>query len=321
MTEQIDMKSAKPAEAMKAAKAQMTAPLRPYYEAAKKASNEGALNLVEERIVPPYDGAGFELKKGQVIRYELIEGPQIIDVFYVAKKRPKDEWACTFLSSVFNAMTYHEGDTLFSNTPFVRPLLTVINDTVDYEPMYRDVGPTAAHSYVYPSGRCNVGMYESVFGGADYNNCDSNMLKGIYEVAGEDVARAHKIPNAFMYFQWVTFEGEPINMAYQDGAGRFKRGDYVELLAHDDLYVGLSMCPAGDQHVTSHPDEFTSYPIKVQIYEGKDGPLETAPEPERKSHKNVIDYIKEGRPGMHHGKIGDSNSVGSFDYQEKLKQK
>ena len=305
---------------MKHAKSLMKEPLMPFYEAAKKASNEGKLRLIEERIVPPFDGAGFELGKGQVIRYELIEGPQIIDVFYVVKKRPKDEWACTFTSSAFNAMTFHEGDTLFSNTPYVRPLLTVINDTVDHERMHREVGPTAAHSYVYNSGRCNVGILEAVMGCVNQNNCDSNMLKGILEVAGEEVARAHKIPQAFMYFQWVTFEGAPINMVYHDGCGRFKRGDYVEQLAHDDLYVGLSCCPAGDQHNTHEPSKFTSYPLKVQILEGKDGPLEVAPEPARHSHKDVVDYIKEGRPGMGIGIIGDSNSFGSFDYQEKLKK-
>ena len=26
------------------------------------------------------------------------------------------------------------------------------------------------------------------------------------------------------------------------------KGDYLELLAHQDLYVSVSMCPAGDQH-------------------------------------------------------------------------
>ena len=104
MTEK-NIKDMKIEEGMKAAKASMKAPLMPFYEVGKKASNEAKLKLVEERIVPPYDGAGYELKKGQVIRYALIEGPQIIDVMYLVKKRPKDEWACTFISSVFNALT------------------------------------------------------------------------------------------------------------------------------------------------------------------------------------------------------------------------
>ena len=46
---------------MKHAKGLMKEPLLPFYKAAKKASIEGKLKLVDERIVPPFDGAGFEL--------------------------------------------------------------------------------------------------------------------------------------------------------------------------------------------------------------------------------------------------------------------
>lgn len=168
--------------------------------------------------------------------------------------------------------------------------------------------------------RCNAGTLEAVFGLKNQNNCDSNMLKGIYEVAGEEVARAHKIPQAMMHFQWVSYEGAPMNTVYHDGSGRFKRGDYIELLAHDDLYLGVSLCPVGDQHETQDPEKFTSYPLKVQIYEGTEGTLPTFPEPERESYKDAVDFIIEGRPGMAGGIIGDSNSFGSFDYQERLER-
>ena len=35
---------------------------------------------------------------------------------------------------------------------------------------------------------------------------------------------------------------------------------------------------------------------------------------------DAVDYIKEGRPGMGIGIIGDSNSFGSFDYQDRLQR-
>jgi hypothetical protein len=37
--------------------------------------------------------------------------------------------------------------------------------------------------------------------------------------------------------------------------------------------------------------------------EGEDGPLETAPDPQRKS-MNAVDFVKAGRPGMVVGKVG-----------------
>ena len=41
----------------------------------------------------------------------------------------------------------------------------------------------------------------------------------------------------------------------------------------------------------------------MAIYEGQDGPLETAPDPKRKS-TNAVDFVKAGRPAMLVGKIG-----------------
>ena len=43
--------------------------------------------------------------------------------------------------------------------------------------------------------------------------------------------------------------------------------------------------------------------IGIAIYEGADGPLETAPDPRRKT-MNAIDFVKAGRPGMVTGKVG-----------------
>jgi hypothetical protein len=47
----------------------------------------------------------------------------------------------------------------------------------------------------------------------------------------------------------------------------------------------------------------TCYPVRIAIYEGADGPLETAPDPERKT-MNAVDFVKAGRPGMVVGKVG-----------------
>ena len=102
----------------------LNSPLEKYYKQAKKASESGKLKLVSEKILQPYDGYGFTLDKGQVVRYELIDGPQIIDTIYLARERPTEEWADCFNTSQFAAMTQHEGDVYYSNTPFVRPLLT-----------------------------------------------------------------------------------------------------------------------------------------------------------------------------------------------------
>ena len=59
---------------VKDAKKRINEPYNKYAEQAKAASLAGKLKLVKEFTIEPYNGKGFELKKGQVVRYEIIEG-------------------------------------------------------------------------------------------------------------------------------------------------------------------------------------------------------------------------------------------------------
>lgn len=45
-----------------------------YYEKAKAASDDGKLKLVSEQICQPFQGYSLQLDKGQIIRYEMIDG-------------------------------------------------------------------------------------------------------------------------------------------------------------------------------------------------------------------------------------------------------
>jgi uncharacterized protein YcgI (DUF1989 family) len=92
-------------------------------------------------------------------------------------------------------------------------------------------------------------------------------------------------------------------MTHYPSGAVLKAGDYVELLAHQDLYVGVSLCPVGDQENYHAYRDFTCWPMKYQIYEGADGPLETAPDPELKSME-AVDFVMAGRPDMVVGKTG-----------------
>jgi uncharacterized protein YcgI (DUF1989 family) len=259
----------------------------------------------------PNKGHGFELKRGQVVHYELVDGPQIIDTVYLAKSRPTEEWADIYPTSQYGALTYREGMHFYSNHPWMRPLLTLIKDTVDYEQLKATHGELAEHNFIYPSGRCQVAMHEQAYGEPNLYNCDWGLLEGIAKVAGEEVARQTKIPNAFMHFQAMAYDKDPVNYSLYSGKDIFKRGDYVELLAHDDLYVSVSLCPLGDQHDMSSKQKLTTFPVKVKIFEGADGPLETAPDPEFKSMTHE-EFIKSGFKQTPTGRVGDKNSESGF---------
>jgi len=276
-----------------------------YYVKGKAASDGGKLKLVSEKICQPFDGYSFELNKGQVIRYEVIDGPQILDTLYHVRSRPTEEWADTYHSTVLGAVSPYEGMHYYSTTPWTRPLLTIIKDTVDADRLRATYGPTASHNFIYNSGRCTSGIYEAVLGHVNCNSCDMNLKKGLVEALGEEQARLINTPAAFMHFQPITFDKIPTNLTYHPTRGLINKGDYVELLAHEDLYAIVSPCPLGDQNDTSDYLNCINWPFKVAIYEGADGPLETAPDPQQKTTE-PFDFIMAGRPGMVTGKIGEA---------------
>ena len=94
-----------------------------------------------------------------------------------------------------------------------------------------------------------------------------------------------------------------MNLTYHPSGDLFKKGDYVELLAHEDLWAMVSPCPLGDQNDTSTLEGCVNWPWRVAIYEGPDGPLETAPDPQHQTTE-PFDFILAGRPGMGVGKVG-----------------
>ncbi|CAB1079296.1 hypothetical protein D1AOALGA4SA_7010 [Olavius algarvensis Delta 1 endosymbiont] len=292
-------------------KKEFNKPSEAAYLNARKASDMGNLKLVKEFIMEPYIGHGFELEKGQVVHYELIDGPQILDTVYLVKSRPSEEWADTYPTSQYGALTYREGMHFYSNHPYMRPLLTLIKDTVDYENLKAKYGDLAEHNFVYPGGRCQVAMHEQAYGEPNLYNCDWGLLEGIAKVAGVEVARQTKIPNTFMHFQPLAYDKQPTNYSLFSAKDVFKRGDHVQLLVHDDLYVSVSLCPLGDQHDMSSKETLTTFPVKVKIFEGADGPLETAPDPQFKSMTQG-EFIKNGFKSTPSGRVGDKNSETAF---------
>jgi hypothetical protein len=75
--------------------------------------------------------------------------------------------------------------------------------------------------------------------------------------------------------------------------------------------VAVSLCPLGDQEDMSAKENLTVYPVKCKIFEGADGPLETAPAPKWKS-RGIDEYIDSGFKTDPQGVIGDKNSPTAF---------
>jgi hypothetical protein len=110
-----------------------------------------------------------------------------------------------------------------------------------------------------------------------------------------------------VHFQCVAFDKLPLNLTYDPNRGKIEEGDYVELLAHDDVWAIVSPYPVGDQNHTGKYENMVCWLFRTAIYEGTDGPLETAPDPLHKSME-PYNFIKAGRPGMVTPKLGKKSS-------------
>jgi len=102
------------------------------YLKAKQASDQGKLKLVDEFIMEPNKGHGFELKKGQVVHYELVDGPQILDTVYLVKSRPTEEFADAYPSAQYSSLTYYEGFHFYTYHPYIPYSGTFFEQSLNY---------------------------------------------------------------------------------------------------------------------------------------------------------------------------------------------
>ena len=160
-----------------------------------------------------------------------------------------------------------------------------------------------AHPWVSDIGSVYCSTEQKAIDGAAILSAHLSLDYAMVEALGEERARVFHSPASFMHFQIVNFDKIPLNVTYLPSSDLIKSGDYVELLAHDDVYVFISPCCLGDQNDTSDLEKCVNWPFKVSIFEGEAVPLETAPDPKLKTME-PFEYVKAGRPGMVTGKVG-----------------
>lgn len=82
-------------------------------------------------------------------------------------------------------------------------------------------------------------------------------------------------------------------------------------MAHDNLLVSVSLRPLGDQHNMPSTETLTTFPVKVKIFEGAEGSLETAPNPGFKSMTHA-EFMSGDFKSTPTGRVGDKNSETAF---------
>ena len=193
--------------------------------------------LVERFEIPIRSGQAWEVPSGHVCRLVTVEGPQVGDLNVWNRHDPRERmWAArTRQLQRAHVSTY---DRIWSNLPFLRPLLTVTNDSLADYGIDGDGG--RVHDLL--GTRCDP-YVNRMLTGEDFDfHCHSNLTRAVlpYGLTEFDV---HDVLNVF---QCTGLNDED---RYFMKACPAQAGDFFEFFAEIDLLCALSTCPGGDLSV------------------------------------------------------------------------
>ncbi len=207
---------------------------RPFYD--RLARETERRTPVDRFVVPIRSGRAWPVRAGQLCRIVAIEGPQVADFNAWHLDNPRERfWAArTRQLESTHVTTYNR---LWSTLPYLRPMLTITNDTVKY-----GVDADGGRCHDLLGARCDPYVNKLLTGEEFDFHCHSNLTRAIlpYRLTEIDV---HDVLNIFQ----VT--GLTAGGRYFMKPSPAKRGDFFEFFAEIDLLCAISTCPGGDLSV------------------------------------------------------------------------
>ncbi|WP_405793596.1 urea carboxylase-associated family protein [Streptomyces sp. NBC_01506] len=194
----------------------------------------GGRVLVEEFVLPIRSGRAWEVPAGHICRLTTIEGPQVADLNIWNRHNPRERmWAArTRQMESAHVTTF---DRLWSTLPHLRPLTTIVADTLADHGIDGD----GARVHDLLGTRCDP-YVNRLLTGEDFDyHCHSNLVRAV-QPFGLEESDVHDVLNVFQ----ATGLNE--DDEYFMKASPARAGDYVEFFAEIDLLFALSTCPAGD---------------------------------------------------------------------------
>ncbi|OAA78561.1 hypothetical protein LEL_05384 [Akanthomyces lecanii RCEF 1005] len=230
------------------------------YESIQSADRE----LIEEFTIPIRSGKAWEVPAGCVVRITTPEGPQVGDLNIWNRHNPRERfWASRTRQLHATHVSTH--DRLWSCLPYMRPLATIIHDSLAW--YGEDEHGGRVHDLL--GTRCDP-YINTVLAGAQYDfHCHSNLVRAVapFGLAEADV---HDVINIFQ----VT--GLDAQGRYFMNPSPAQKGDALEFLAEQDLLMALSTCPGGDLSAWGFGSDSEQEmikccrPLHVQVYRLKD---------------------------------------------------
>lgn len=207
--------------------------------------------------VPIRSGFAWWVKAGQVCRIITPEGPQVGDFNCWNAANPRERFWAARTRQIHSA---HVSvlDKLWSCLPYLRPMLTVTNDTLAYG---RDEQGGRCHDLL--GSRCDPYLKKLMTGEDVDHHCHSNLVRAVLPF-GLTEFDIHDVLNIFQVTGLVDDR-------YFISPCPARSEDFFEFVAEIDLLCAISTCPGGDLSVPRWGPEARDNiagcrPLEVEVY-------------------------------------------------------
>ena len=222
---------------------------------------------IDEVTVAPREAACFRVAAGQFFRITSVEGPQVGDL----NLWNADDLTERFYSGKTRALHgthVTTGERLWSAFPHLRPMATIIADTLDWYGI-DDFGGSV-HDVI--GTRCDP-YTGNLLSGVQYHHCcHSNLTRTVADELRVSLAEAerhvHDVLNVFMCTGFTRDTGQ-----YFMKASPVRPGDHLEFFAEIALLGALSACPGGDCSAEHTSDAAACFPLLVEVFAPAPGAL------------------------------------------------
>jgi uncharacterized protein YcgI (DUF1989 family) len=215
--------------------------------------------LVHSHLIDVRQGYAWTAPAGSVVRFTTVEGPQVLDLNLWSREDPRERfWAAR--TRQFYGAHVTTGHRLWSNLPFLRPLVTIVADTIGYG---RDDDGAGCHDLL--GTRCDPYVNQLLSGTAYDYHCHSNLVRAVLPF-GLTEFDVHDVINVFQVTGLM-----PDDERYFMKTCPATPGDHFELFCEIDLLLAASTCPGGDLSVPLWGPEAGGeprcHPIQVEVFE------------------------------------------------------
>jgi len=231
-----------------------------YARIGKTAEQDGARKLLDEFEIPIRSGKAWIVPKGHICRLSTPYGPQVGDLNIWSLSNPRERfWAAR--TRQLHASHVSVGDRLWSILPYLRPLITVVGDSL------KEYGVDGVGGRVHDllGTRCDP-YVNKLLSGDDFDyQCHSNLVRAVLPF-GLTEFDVHDVLNVFQ----VTGLNEDGKYFMEPSPA--KAGSYFDFFAETDVLCAMSTCPGGDLSVHGWGEDSakrmldTCRPLGVAIY-------------------------------------------------------